>query len=253
MSTPLAGRIAVVTGASAGIGAAIAAALAGAGARVIGLARTESALKSTLGGLAAPDGTPADWACVDLADPEAVAATFERIEADQGRIDILVANAGRFHSIAGVHEADPADWWRDVTVNLYGTFLAARAVLPGMMARNAGSIVTMDGGRPIGGSAYAASKAGIVQLTQVLADEMTHTGHTGIRVLCANPGLNRTAMTEYQRDSAGGQRWIPGVGAALDEGAVRDPSEIAARMVEVLATATPADNGRVFDPDGWTQ
>ncbi|WP_073326215.1 SDR family NAD(P)-dependent oxidoreductase [Wenxinia saemankumensis] len=245
------GQIALVTGASRGIGVALAEAFAGAGAQVVGLSRSEADLKSALSDVAGPDGRRASWVAADLTDWDAVRGAVAGIEERHGRIDLLFANAGRFESLAGLREADPGEWWRDVTVNLLGTMQIVRAVLPGMIDRRSGTIVTMNGGRPRGGSAYAASKAGIVQLTETLAEELRFEKVEGVRVLCANPGLNETDMTRLQRDSGSGHRWIPEVGDMLRDGRVRQPREIAERTLQILTQATPADNGRLYDPDGW--
>ena len=88
-----------------------------------------------------------------------------------GGIDVLVNNAGRFHSIGGLHEIHPEDWWADVTVNLYGPMLMISSILPGMLSRDRGVIINMDGGRPAGGSSYASSKAGLMELTEKLREQ----------------------------------------------------------------------------------
>lgn len=251
MQHELEGQIAVITGASGTIGAAIARHMAQAGAQVVGLARNEARLREALGGVATPSGVSATWRSVDLSDPAAVDATFAAIKNEKGRIDILFNNAGRFNALGGVHETDPDDWWADVTVNVKGPFLTCRAVLPIMMAQGTGTIINMDGGRPVGGSAYAASKAALVQFTQIMAQELAMLGHNGIRVLCANPGLVHSEMTEHQMNSEAGKRWLPEIGHMIEAGRVRKPDAIAAKTVEMLTTATVADNGRCYNPDGW--
>ncbi|QQA41804.1 SDR family NAD(P)-dependent oxidoreductase [Pelagovum pacificum] len=238
------GQIAVVTGASGGIGAAIAKALADAGATVWGVARDEGKLKEAI-------GDTCKVRSVDLTDQASVEKTFTAIREEEGRIDILFNNAGRFHSLAGVHECDVDDWWMDMTVNVKGILMSCRTVLPMMMEAGTGTIINMNGGRPIGGTAYASSKAAVVQMTELMAKELEHLGRSDIRVLLANPGLVMTEMTEYQRDTPGGQFWIPGVGEALKAGNTRKPEEIAAMTVRMLGEATVSDNGRMFDPDGW--
>lgn len=243
----LEGQVTVVTGASGGIGAALCHHLAAAGARVYGLGRSEERLAAAL------SGTTATARTADLLDQRAVEATMADIARQAGPIDILYNNAGRFHCIAGVHEADVEDWWEDVTVNVKGTMMACRAVLPAMLERDSGTIVNMSGGRPIGGSAYSASKAAVDQFTTILAGEVKHLGKTGIRVLLANPGLVQTEMTEYQRDTEAGKFWIPGVGRMLDQGRTRRPDEIAQMSVQMLANAQVSDNGREFNPDGWVK
>ena len=175
---PLAGKIAVVTGASRGIGLAVAEALHGAGAHVVRLARSlvdRSAARRT------------DLRC-DVADPDAVSRTVARVLDEVGIPDILVNNAGLFF-IQPAHEIDPLDFQRTLTVNLGGAFLMARALVPHMISRGSGHIVTVgsvsDHVAYSGSAAYAASKYGLRGLHEVLRVELSL---TGVRTTLLSPG-----------------------------------------------------------------
>lgn len=251
MQTELEGQVAVVTGASGTIGTATTRHLAQAGAEVVGLALNEARLRAALADVSTPSGVSATWRSVDVTDPGSVDAAFAAIKDEKGSIDILFNNAGRFHALGGVHESDPEDWWSDVTVNVKGPYLTCRAVLPIMMAQGSGTIINMDGGRPVGGSAYAASKAALVQFTQIIAQELAMLGENSIRVLCANPGLVHSEMTEHQMNSPAGQRWLPEIRQMIEAGQARKPDAIADKTIEMLKSVTVADNGRCYNPDGW--
>lgn len=169
----LAGRTAVVTGASRGIGRAIAVALAGAGARVAMIARGADALRRAaeeVGGVAIP---------MDVTSVEEVrglpALLAERLG---GGPDVLVNSAGAF-SIAPIVETDPAELELQLATNLVAPFLLIRAFLPGMMERGSGHVVNIGSvaGRTAfpGNGAYAASKFGLRGLHEVLAEELRGT------------------------------------------------------------------------------
>ena len=153
----LEGRTVIVTGAGSGIGRALAIEFGRNGAQVVCCARRKSRLEETVELIEREGG-------VGLAIPtditersqvqQMVEASLERF----GSIDVLFNNAGSFQSIAGVSEVDPDVWWHDVTVNLYGSLLLIREVLPYMMSRNEGIIINMNGGRPVGGTGYACGK-----------------------------------------------------------------------------------------------
>ncbi len=176
----------IVTGAAAGIGAAIAEKFLSLGADVVAVDRADM-----------PDAHPNRLnLTADLADPEAPARITEAALARFGRVDVLVNNAGIGGSRA-VHESDDAGWARILDVNLSAAFRMSRAVLPGMLAQGAGAIVHVASMFGLVGwrnnAAYAASKAGLVGLTRQMTADYTP---RGIRVNAVAPGLIRTAMTE---------------------------------------------------------
>lgn len=175
---PLAGRTALVTGASRGIGLAVADALHGAGAHVVRLARSLA------------DGRAerrTDIRC-DLADPAQVERAVARALADPGVPDIVVNNAGMFF-IKRLEETSAADFASTIAVNLTAPFLVARALVPHLVRRGSGHLVTIGSisdhvGYP-GSSAYAASKFGVRGMHEVIAAEMAR---TGVRTTLISPG-----------------------------------------------------------------
>ncbi len=243
----LKGRSVIVTGSSSGIGRALALEFARHGANVVCCARREGKLRETAA-LVRKEGGCALVVPTDIAERaqvrKMVASTLERF----GQIDVLFNNAGSFGSIAGVWEVDPQVWWHDVTVNLYGALLCIREVLPHMMQRDEGIIINMDGGRPTGGTGYACSKAGLMELSRVLIQELKTVG-SHIVVFNAGPGLVRTEMTVYQAETEAGRRWIPSTKQCLDAGRVRQPEEIARATIRAVSIARPDLSGLYYGPD----
>ena len=182
---PLSGRSAIVTGASRGIGLATAHALAGAGARVVMLARGREELQ-----MRADDvGAEAIAIPCDVSDHDAVDAAAGAARAALGRApDILVNNAGAF-MLAQVDRTETADFERIVAVNLIAPFHLVRTVLPGMRERGAGHLVTIGSiaDRMIfpENGAYAASKFGVRAMHEVMRAELRG---TGVRATLVSPG-----------------------------------------------------------------
>ena len=194
----LGGRTALVTGASRGIGEAVARRLHVAGANAVLLARTGDDIERVAGDLGdralAVTGDVADYASVEAA----VAAATDRF----GGVDVLVCNAGLMDPISRIVDADPAGWARAVNVNLTGVFHAVRAVLPGMRARGGGTIVSVSSGAATsaleGWSHYCSSKAGALMLTRCIHKEEAE---NGIRAVGLSPGTVATDMQRAIRDS----------------------------------------------------
>lgn len=175
-SSALEGRVAVVTGASSGLGRATAVALAAAGARVALLARSVSDMDDTLERIGSTRGTDEAVTAVpiDLADAEAVAQAIEDVRRRLGPVDILVNAAGT--DVPGsIEQLDAAAWDRVLDVNLRAVFLLSKAVFPDMRAGGGGTIINIGSvaGRRgwSGASAYCASKFALTGLTQAVAAE----------------------------------------------------------------------------------
>ena len=194
----LAGRVALVTGAGQGMGAAHARRLARDGAVVAVNDLSDSsdlkALADEIGGISVPG---------DVSDRAQVQALVAEVGRRVGDVDVLVANHA-YMTMAPFLEHDLDDWWKVVDTNLGGTFHLVQAVLPGMRRRGAGRIVVVSSewgvtGWP-GATAYAASKAGLISLTKTLGRELAP---EGIIVNALAPGVTDTPQLEVDaRDAA---------------------------------------------------
>jgi len=244
----LQGKTAIVTGAGRGIGRAIAVEFARQGANVVCAARSQAEVIETAA-LAQKEGVQARAIPTDVTDRDQVENLVSQTLAEFGQIDVLFNNAGRFHAIGAVWEVDPADWWKDVTVNVFGPILCCRAVLPLMLARNEGVILNMSGGGAgapfAGGSGYGSSKAALLRFTDTLAKELEAV-NSSVLVFSMGPGLVHTKMTQYQADNPQAQRWLPRVVEMLETGKHRPPEDCAKATVELLRIACPELNGRSF-------
>ena len=190
-------QVALITGGGRGLGRAFAVALAQAGARVAVAARSEAELTETVE-LIRQAGGRALALPADVTDHHAVVGMVAAAESQLGPIDVLINGAGSFRALGNAAQVDPAEWWREVEINLRGPFLCAHAVLPGMMARRRGRIINVVSAAGLQAietvSAYGVSKAALIRFTEALAAE---TRPYGIAVLAVNPGTLRTSMSDY--------------------------------------------------------
>jgi NAD(P)-dependent dehydrogenase (short-subunit alcohol dehydrogenase family) len=186
-------RVAIVTGASSGIGRATAELLIERGARVVVFARSAGKLKS----LARKYGERMIAVPGDVSDADSVERLFVETESRFGRCDILINDAGTYVS-KRVEKMSERDWDRVFAVNVRGAFLTIRRAAKGMIARRSGAIVNVSSISGVlgpekfpGFSAYCASKAALISFTESLAVEMKE---HGIRVNCVSPGSVDTGM-----------------------------------------------------------
>jgi 2-hydroxycyclohexanecarboxyl-CoA dehydrogenase len=223
-------RVAVVTGAASGLGAAVARARTAAGWQVAGLDLRPS------------PGT-ALGVEVDVTDADAVGSTVDRVERELGAVAALVTAAGVYEMLP-VEDVDDARWHRMMAVNLSGTATTCAAVVPRMVARGRGSVVTISSDLGVGGSQgdvhYAASKGAIVGFTRALATDVEG---TGVAVNTVAPGAADTPMLATDSPWRSGDFL-----ATLPVQRLVHPEEIAAAALFLLETG-PAVSGQVLSPN----
>ncbi len=183
-------RIALITGASAGIGRACAAALAEEGYRLILAARRADRLAELIRSLGADHGTECRTLALDVRDRTAVDESIAGLPADWQAIDLLVNNAGLSRGLDRLPAGEPTDWDEMIDTNVKGLLWVTRAVLPGMVARDRGTIVNIGSisGHQVyaGGAVYCATKHAVAAITQGLRLDLLG---TRVRVCSVDPGL----------------------------------------------------------------
>lgn len=195
--TPLAGKVALVTGAGRGIGRAIARGYAAAGAAVGCVARSVDEVEQVAGEINAGGGQALAAAC-DVRDFDAVTAATAAVVAAFGRLDIVVISAGVNLVMASIADSDPAAWAQTVDINLTGAYHCIKAALPYLRPQG-GHILTIGSGRGHRAdpdrSAYAASKAGLALLTRAAAEELW------TERICVNELVPGPVVTAMQQQS----------------------------------------------------
>jgi 3-oxoacyl-[acyl-carrier protein] reductase len=239
------GRIALITGASRGIGRATALELAAAGAAIGVNYRSDAAGAEAVVGEIMAAGGRALALEADVADPESAAALVARCEEELGEIDALVCNAGitRDNLMARI---SPKDFNDVIATNLGGTFHVCQAAGRRMLRRRRGAIVTMSSIVGIHGNAgqtnYSASKAGLIGLTKSLAKEI---GSRGVRVNCIAPGYIATELTDALPESA-----REALLASTPLGRLGQPEDIARCVRFLVSDAAGFVTGAVLSVDG---
>jgi NAD(P)-dependent dehydrogenase (short-subunit alcohol dehydrogenase family) len=246
MGGRLAGKVALVTGAGAGIGAAIALRFGREGAVVASTSRDPATAEATAATIREAGGE-AIGVALDVTDRASVRDAIAEVEGRLGRIDVLVNNAGASTG-AGPLEIDLETWDAMLRLNLTGVFLCAQAVLPGMLARGAGTIVTIssvNGLIGVGEEPYSAAKAAVVNLTQNLC---VRYGARGIRANVICPGTirtrNFTPRFEARPDLEGRiASWYPA-------GRIGEPEDVAAAALFLASDEAGFINGAMLPVDG---
>jgi NAD(P)-dependent dehydrogenase (short-subunit alcohol dehydrogenase family) len=237
---PLDGMVALVSGGGRGVGRLLGARLAAAGAAVGLIARSADELAAAAGEINRAGGIAAA-AAADVTDKRATAAAVTELRERLGSADVLINNAGVSGPVGPLWQAQPAEWWRAIEVNLGGAFVLTQLALEHMIPAGKGRIINITSYAGVYRwpllSAYAASKAALVKLTETLAEE---TRPHGVSVFSVDPGLLPIGLGEAAlKAGAGGQtpegrvhRWIRDQLAA---GRGADP-EKAARLILALAS-----------------
>lgn len=202
-------RTAIVTGASRGIGAALAQHLAEAGLDVALLARSAARLAPVAEQIEAT-GRRAVVLEADVTDPQSVRKAVGCAERKLGSVDLLINNAGLVDAEVSLWEADPQEYHRLLMTNVYGPFLLARAVVPGMLARGGGRIIDLNSGSGTRDSAvmpgYNATKTALFRIGGGIHEAGFD---KGLRAFELAPGVVATEMTASMRMHAGRTEWTP--------------------------------------------
>lgn len=218
---PLSGRIALVTGASRGIGRAAALALAKAGAHIVAVARTPGALEALDDEIRALTGEPATLVPMDIGEPDGLDQLGLAIHQRFGRLDLLVHAAAILGPMTPVAHIEPKHWERVMSVNLTASYRLIRSMEPLLRVSEAPRAIFLTSGRAVRPKAfwgpYGVSKAGLEHLVRTWADELEQ---TNIRAVLLDPSVMRTRM----RAEA-----MPGE----DPATLPDPSEIGPLILEL--------------------
>lgn len=242
---PLTGQTALVTGASAGIGAACAELLSAAGARLVLTGRRQERLEE----LAARLPCPSEILCFDVSRRSEVEAALAKLAPPFSEVDILVNNAGLALGMEPAHQTSLDDWETMVDTNCKGLLYVTRALLPGMVARNRGHVVNLGsvaGTYPYpGGNVYGATKAFVHQFSQNLKADLVG---SRVRVTNIEPGMVETefSLVRFKGDASRAQVTYAGLEplsardiADIVVWAVTRPAHVNINVVEVM----PADQG----------
>jgi NAD(P)-dependent dehydrogenase (short-subunit alcohol dehydrogenase family) len=229
----LSGEIALVTGASTGIGRHLVEGLGARGMAVAGLARGEERLRTAMDEVAAATGARTLAVTADVTDRDSVEAAVARVTDELGRVDLLVNNAGLVDAAElPLWEADPDQWWDVVASHIRGGFLLSRAVVPWMLLRNRGRVINIASGMSVRArpeySAYTVAKTGLMRMTEALATALEG---SDVRVFDLAPGVIRTDMTRGMPLHAGRTDWT-------------DPERVVELVAAIAAGELDAWSGR---------
>ncbi|MGE5601840.1 MAG: SDR family NAD(P)-dependent oxidoreductase [Nitrososphaerales archaeon] len=241
------GQIALVTGASSGIGAATAAAFAAEGARVILAARRGERLQELADGLKQAHGTESLLITLDVREEAEVMERLGNLAAEWQGVDILVNNAGLSRGLNPLHEGSLDDWDEMVDTNVKGLLYVTRAILPGMVQRGRGHVVNIGSvaGRDpyAGGAVYCGSKAAVAMISRAMKIDLLG---SGVRVTNVEPGMVETefSLVRFHGDADRAKKVYQGIQPLTPEDvadsiiwAVTRPLHVNVQDILLLATA----------------
>ncbi len=251
METQLNGKVALVTGASQGIGRAIAMGLAREGAQVALMARRRPGLEETLELIGPSNGVVVPC---DVTDQQAVESAVGSLVAQLGGLDVVVNNAGQRGRLARVEELEVSEWERIIATNLSSVFYVTRAAAPYLISQRSGSVVNIAS---IAGpfafprlAANAAAKAGMIGLTKTMAAEWSE---FGVRVNAVAPGPTATSMNAPFRSDPATAEQVAAVEASVPLGRYGQPKEVAQAVVFLAgATGSYVTGHTLFVDGGWS-
>jgi len=233
-------KVCIITGASRGIGKAIAIAFASEGAKLVLASRTGSELEATQKEITDSCGGIVETVTTDVSQPRDVDKLVEYTLERLATVDVLVNCAGIYGPIGLATDSDSRKWLQAVEINLFGTFLCIRAVLPAMMKKRRGKIINLSGGGAASPfprfSAYSASKAAVVRLTETLAEEVRE---YNIDINAIAPGGVNTRLLDevLAAGEAAGKDFLQKSLKQKEEGGT--PPEKSAELAVFLASPTP--------------
>jgi len=212
--TSFSGKIVLISGASAGIGRACAVTFAQAGAKLVLFARRKDRLQELSTDLKQKHGTASYIVELDVRDRKAVQQVFNKLPDEWQKVDVLVNNAGLSRGLDKLHEGSIDDWEEMVDTNIKGLLYVTRAVLPGMVARNRGTVINIGSiaGHEVypRGNVYAATKHAVDALTKGLRMDLVE---TDVRVCTVDPGLVETefSMVRFRGDKERAKKTYQGL------------------------------------------
>ena len=244
------GKVALVTGGGGGIGTALCRRLAAEGAKVAVLDRDEAAGARTAAGIAAAGGIAKAFAC-DITDHAGVAAAAAAAEAALGPAEILINKAG-WDVFRPFLKTTPEEWQKLIAINLTGALNMHHAVLPGMVSRRRGRVVTVSSDAARVGSSgeavYAACKAGLIGLTKTLAREHAHHGIT-LNIVCPGP-TNTALFAEYREGAASPEKLDEAFRRAIPMGRIGEPNDLAGAICFFASDDAAYITGQVLSVSG---